>query len=352
MRPSLRLRTCIVLFATALTLALLGGCLRAPEPSLPLSRPHIDWESADARLMLTWLGEVRTPGDLGIRPTWWGKLRALLTGDDDFRLLRPYGLDHDESGQLCIADPGARAVYCFDTAKNRLQTLRGTAETDFLSPIDLARSEDGTLFITDSTAAAIYAVPRGAERARLFARMAGGRPTGIAYSRRQQLLFVADTTSHQVVVFDLQGRERLRFGTRGTAAGEFNYPTDLTIDAENRVLITDSLNARVQIFSVEGIYLGQFGTAGRASGEFGKPKGIAATSSNYRVVCDAELDRIQIFDPQGQPVLLFGLPGEGPGEFLLPTGIFIDSDDLLWIADSFNQRVQYFRFSAAGGTQP
>jgi sugar lactone lactonase YvrE len=342
--PLIRFQRLRPVLCLAVLLLTVGGCLPAPAP--PVARPEISWEAIDAALTVVWLGEVRVPADLGIRPNLWGRLRSLVTGNEEFRLLRPYGLDRDAEGRLCIADPGARVVHCLDPAGNRVQTLRGTKRTPFLSPIDLARGDDGTLFITDSAAGAIYAVPPDADSARLLASLPGGRPTGIAFNSRLQLLYVADTTAHQVVAFDLAGHERLRFGTRGAGEGVFNYPTDLAIDAEERILVTDSLNARVQIFSAEGGYLGQFGAPGREAGEFGKPKGVAVTRDGYRAVCDAELDRIQIFAPDGRPVLLLGQSGAGPGDFQLPTGLFVDDDNVLWIADSYNQRVQYVRIVA------
>ena len=87
------------------------------------------------------------------------------------------------------------------------------------------------------------------------------RPTGIAYNRFNGLLYVSETLSHRISVFNEKGALRYSFGGRGETTGKFNLQTDLFIDSEGKVYVTDPLNARVQVFSADGKLLRAFGGA-------------------------------------------------------------------------------------------
>jgi NHL repeat len=55
-----------------------------------------------------------------------------------------------------------------------------------------------------------------------------------------------------VQVFNRQGDLLYYFGSRGTEAGEFQLPTGLTIDAQDRIFVVDSFNRRIQVFHYYG----------------------------------------------------------------------------------------------------
>ena len=53
--------------------------------------------------------------------------------------------------------------------------------------------------------------------------------------------------------FNRQGQLLYYFGNRGTALGEFQLPTGLFIDHNDRIYVVDSFNRRVQIFHYYGL---------------------------------------------------------------------------------------------------
>jgi hypothetical protein len=56
-----------------------------------------------------------------------------------------------------------------------------------------------------------------------------------------------------VQVFNREGQLLYYFGGRGTHAGEFQLPTGLFIDHDDRIFIVDSYNRRIQVFHYFGI---------------------------------------------------------------------------------------------------
>ena len=169
------------------------------------------------------------------------------------------------------------------------------------------------------------------------------QPTGIAYSRLNDELWVVETAAHRISVFNRMGEVVRQIGKRGESPGEFNYPTFIWIDKAGVVYIVDSMNFRIQILNSDGELISVFGQIGDATGYFSRPKGIATDSFGNIYVVDALFHAVQIFDKNGNLLYHFGKQGREDGQFWLPTGIFIDDNDYIYISDSYNSRVQVFQ---------
>ena len=229
----------------------------------------------------------------------------------------------------------------YDIDNGEVRVLDRHQREFFVSPLGITGDGNGTLFLTDSALGQVFRYDFSKKQLGYFTGKALERPTGIAFNADNWQIYVADTLTHQIVVFGLDGEERFRIGKRGSAPGEFNFPTDLWVDAEGRLLVTDSLNARVQIFSPSGEYLSLLGVRGHAAGYLDKPKGVATDSSGRIYICDALKDSVQVFAPDGTFLLRLGERGQAAGQFWMPAGLFI-KDDLIYVADSYNQRIQVF----------
>jgi sugar lactone lactonase YvrE len=66
-------------------------------------------------------------------------------------------------------------------------------------------------------------------------------------------LYVVEGLSALVQVFDRDGSLLYYFGQRGTGLGDFQLPTGLFIDHNDRVFVVDSYNRRVQVFHYFGL---------------------------------------------------------------------------------------------------
>ena len=169
------------------------------------------------------------------------------------------------------------------------------------------------------------------------------RPTGIAYNKVSQELWVVESGGHRISIFNKDGALLRRVGERGTGPGQFNFPTHIDIDKDGKAYIVDAMNFRVQILSSEGNYLSSFGEQGDASGKFARPKGIAVDREGNIYVADALFNTIQIFNKEGAFLYYFGSKGSKNGEFIMPSGLEIDDIGYIYVSDSYNNRIQVFK---------
>lgn len=321
--------------------ALFAGCAHELSPPAQTA-VAVPVYSRSKKLQIRMVNEIAATTDTLYRKKGLGTLRELLIGKEILRLERPFSVHVDRQERIFVSDPDSHLVHFFDVPGERYLAIRGESARELVSPLCLASDDNDHLFITDSASGKVYrySIPEG--RLEPFSKASLARPTGIAYDPFLQRLFVVDTLSHQVVVLGNSGEELYRIGRRGEGKGEFNFPTDITIDITGRVLVNDTLNSRIQVFAPDGRYLLSFGAPGNAAGSFLRAKGIATDSLGSIYVSDAITDMVQIFDFGGRYIASFGRSGSERGEFWMPHGLFIDQEDRLYAVDTYNKRVQIF----------
>jgi DNA-binding beta-propeller fold protein YncE len=343
----------VISLLLAASLLFLAACA-GPTPLLQRDAASLrQWPEPPLAPRVEWVKSVELPEDAGIAKGFWKRAAELLTGGDAHLIQRPYGVLYDDAGRLFIADPGAGAVHIMDTRGARSFSISGSKGVSFASPIGLAEDANNQLYITDSAAGTVYRYDLERNTLTPFLRELE-RPTGIAYSKANGLLYVSDTTGHRVVAFNAAGVVQFSLGDQeGPGLSPLNLPTDLAVDAKGQVYVTDPLRFKISIFSSKGKPVSAFGVMGDSVGEMNKPKGVAVDALGRIFVNDAMLDAVQVFDAAGQFLFSFGNEGTADGEFWMPSGICI-SGDHIFVADTFNQRVQVFRIlpEPAPGSAP
>jgi len=126
------------------------------------------------------------------------------------------------------------------------------------------------------------------------------------------------------------------WGEKGSAAGQFNEPTGITIKG-NEVFVSDGRNHRIQVFDLDGTPLRQFG-----ENNLERPMNITIAKNNL-YVADYFADQIRVFSLQGDYLRSIGRPGTGPGEFTVPGGVAVAGNGDLYVSGFINQRVQQLR---------
>lgn len=272
-------------------------------------------------------------------------LKSLLGESNEVSGLRkPYGVHADKSGRVFVTDTELGKLVVFDEANGRFDIWGESGKGVLIGPIGVASDDEGHIYVTDSGQSRVVVFDAEGEYVRAF----GGKddleaPTGIAVSNKLGRVFVSDARRHNIAVFDLEGNAVATIGKRGIEPGEFNFPTNLTIDNDDRLYVTDTMNFRIQILEADGTFVSEFGGAGDGFGKFSRPKGVAVDSDRNIYVVDAAFGNFQIFDQDGNILLFVGEAGINPGQFILPAGAYIDGQDRLYVVDQLNQRVQVFQ---------
>ena len=129
------------------------------------------------------------------------------------------------------------------------------------------------------------------------------------------------------------------FGKFGEEKGELTNPVYVTMDDEERIVVTESSNHRIQVMSKEGRSIFTFGDKG--------PEKLAWPTccifhKNMFLVSDTSNHCIKAFDLSGTFLYKFGERGDRHGQFRRPRGLLVDSSDNLLVCDTENKRVQQF----------
>lgn len=336
------------LFVSVLAIGLAAGLMQGCGPSaVPEDEHHASqrpliWPPPPEPARISYLKIIEKPEDIGANKGFFSKLSDFVLGASKDEIVKPYGITVDNGGRLLLVDTSQKKVHIFDAAKNKYTYIDEVGKSSFESPIAAAADAENNIYVTDSTAGKVYAFsPKG----KFFLSFdAGKRPTGIAINREDKKIYVSDTESHVINIFDLKGKKTGSIGKWGDLDGEFNHPVDIFVDRNGEIYVADTMNYRVQVFDKEGRFLFKFGKHGDGSGDFGRPKGIAVDREGHIYVADALFDTIQIFDRKGNFLLNFGAVGRDPGAFWLPCGLFIDSGDKIYVSDSYNRRIQIFEY--------
>ncbi|MHB9102922.1 MAG: hypothetical protein ACYC2E_15615 [Sulfuricella sp.] len=189
-----------------------------------------------------------------------------------------------------------------------------------------------------------------------FRRMATGEQTqGEGLSKpysiavRHGRVYVSDSASHAVMVFDIPAK---RFFTIGEEEpGQLMLPLGVDMDKQGNLYVVDSSAKKVMVYDKEGKFLRSIGDPTW----FHRPSGVAVDADGRRVyvvdlggVLQKEEHRVRVFDAQtGKHLFDFGKRGTGPGEFNLPVDAAIAPDGSVYVVDGGNFRVQKFRDDGA-----
>jgi tripartite motif-containing protein 71 len=138
------------------------------------------------------------------------------------------------------------------------------------------------------------------------------------------------------------------FALKWTLPPPPSFPTpqehDLAVDALGHVRVIH--NGGVETYDANGNLLARFGSFGSAPGQFNGPYGIGLDSGGNVYVAEIYSHRVQKLTASGTPLLAIGTFGSGDGQFNTPVDVAARSDGSIYVADAGNNRVQ--KFDAAG----
>jgi hypothetical protein len=170
-------------------------------------------------------------------------------------------------------------------------------------------------------------------------------PVAVAGGGSDLSLYVAEALDYRVQKFDLLFNFITKWGSKGTADGQFDFPSGIATDLTGNVYVTDYNNHRVQKFNSSGIFLSKWGSYGTGNGQFDRPGGIKVDSSGNVYVVEYFSNRIQKFTSNGEFITKWGSYGSANGQFDGPLDVAIDSSGYVFVTEDRNSRIQKFTSS-------
>lgn len=341
-RPSTRLARLPLLLMLLVT---------ACAPVVP-ERPRFFWPPPPGEPKIEYIDFYQANADVKRGTENW--FAEAILGKESAKPIfsRPHAVASDSRGRIYVSDLELHKVLILDLTRHLYSTLKEArgVEQVFDLPAGLALDAGGRVYVSDSQKREIHRYGSDEILQLRFGKENLRRPTGLAVDSGRQRLYVVDTGSHQVKVFDTEGVFLKTIGERGTGPGKFNFPTGIDLDRDGNLYVLDAMNARVQVLDPEGNFVRAFGERGTALGAFQVPKAIAVSPSGHVYITDSRQSRVFIFDLEGRFLLAVGgqsaiTSGQiSPGGMYLPEGIDVDATEAIWIADAFNRLVHRFQY--------
>lgn len=328
-----------MLFAMMLTASLLCGCLgKNPKEARVL------WPPPPELARLEFVGVYASQDDYP--KTRWQKFVERLAGKDLSDTLKaPQGIYVDTLGKVYVSDTQLRNVQVFDFHKKTVEPL--LPNSVLANPLDLERDNNGNFYVLDGKQRKVFVFSSEGVLLHSF----GGeqllpRPEFLAINDQMDRLYVSDTLSNRIAVFDLRGKHLFSFGRAGNGDGEFDEPHGIIMDSEGWLFVADTGNARIQVFDADGNFLYKFGERGQKVWNFLRPRDLAFDSSGNLYILDHEMLSVFVYTPGGEALLVAGTgkTSNKPLGFASPNSIYIDHRDRIYVSDRRNKRFTVWQY--------
>uniref|UniRef100_A0A8C5EX62 E3 ubiquitin-protein ligase TRIM71 n=1 Tax=Gopherus evgoodei TaxID=1825980 RepID=A0A8C5EX62_9SAUR len=157
-------------------------------------------------------------------------------------------------------------------------------------------------------------------------------------------IVVADKDNHRSQIFTFDRQFILNFGEKGNKNGHFSYPWDVAVNAKGKILVSDTKNHWIQLFGPDGRFLDKYGFERALSKHLDHPRGFTFNQDCYLVVTDFNNHRLVtiLFKSNGRFLCKFGTQGSGFGQMDRPSGIAVTPDGMIVAVDFGNNRILIF----------
>jgi DNA-binding beta-propeller fold protein YncE len=252
-------------------------------------------------------------------------------------------------GMIFVADTQNQRIQVFSKIGDWQYLIRSGSQQEYLkAPCNVAVSRQGLVYVIDSGTSRVAVFDTSGHFIRAFgspgkAKGEFANPYGIAISSKDEI-YIADTDNARIQVLDTNGQVSKIFGRPGTRPGEFKTPYAIALDAKDNLYVLDYGIPRIQVLDRHGICRLEFGKRGVRDGEFSIPRGIAVDNKGRIYVSDTLNHRIQVFNPKGEFLQAFGSKGRGENDFWGPESMCVSDEGEIFVLDKGNSRVQVLRF--------
>lgn len=271
------------------------------------------------------LTRITGEGDVRERGTsFWDR----LVGQDESQtarkeILKPYGVGIG-NGKIYVCDTRLPGLEVIDLEERTFEYFNPSGLGRLRQPFNcFVDKSDDLLYVADLTRREIVVFDGAGEYLHTIGNPQDMRPSDVFV--RGNRVWVSDLEDGEIEVYDKTTRTLI--GTLpGVERGEPGFlfsPTNIFV-AGDRLYVSDFGDYKIKIYSVDGEFITSVGSYGDAHGQFARPKGISVDRDHNLYVVDAAFDNVQIFDREGELLMFMGGPYAGPGYMWLPAKVVVD----------------------------
>jgi DNA-binding beta-propeller fold protein YncE len=256
----------------------------------------------------------------------------------------PMGVFYDPRRQeIYVADTKNDLIGIFDPQGNPLFAFG--ARDDIKEPMNIVADPGGRLLLLDIDKSKVKIYSYRGEFLRDFipAELPEKRLITAMTIDMDGNLYIGDSVTSQVLVYDPGFRLKRKFGSKGRENGQFEAIGHIATDRSGKIYVTDPSGIPVQVFDRNGNFLRGWGKHETGVMNFSLPAGIAVDSKGRVIVLDTLRQEIKFFDADGNFLMRAGGFGSRPGEVAFPIAVAVDSADRIYVVEKVGGRVQVFQ---------
>ena len=255
---------------------------------------------------------------------------------------QPWGVAFGRNGLWAVADQSNNCVYIFDDKDQLVRKFgsNGRNNGQFSNPRGVAFDSHNHLYVVDYGNQRVQKFDtngnyllqfgiKGASDGQLY------NPYGVTV--HYDKVYIADNCNKRISVFQINGKFCISFGS-----DQLGGPIDVTVNANNHLLVADYRNSCIYTYTLDGHYVGKFGTPGSGRGQLNGPFSLTTDLNGFIIVADTCNHRVSIFDNNGSCIHCFGSNGSANGQFDRHRGIAVSPNGSIYISDTDNKRIQIF----------
>ena len=154
----------------------------------------------------------------------------------------------------------------------------------------------------------------------------------------KSLVHVSDAGNSRIVTFDNDGNFIRNWGDSGINYQSIQNPTDVAVDDSGIYYVSDGNQNKIIKFNTNGTYVGEINSILTASAKFSSIESITVHDDDAFLLSSTN-NRILNFHSTGGFLKSFGTTGDGDKQLQNPTSLEFADNDNLFVADSQNNRV-------------
>ena len=255
---------------------------------------------------------------------------------------QPWGVAIGRNGLWAIADLTNNCVYIFDDKDQLVRKFgsNGSNNGQFRYPCGTEFDSHNHLYVVDNGNHRVQKFDTNGNYLLQFGSKGASdgqlnNPYGVTVHNNE--VYIADYSNKRISVFQTNGKFCISFGS-----DQLGGPIDVTVNANNYLLVADCSNSHIYTYTLDGHYIGKFGTPGSGRGQLNNPYSLTTDLNGFIMVADTYNHRVSIFDKYNNCVQCFGFNGSANGQFNFPFGIALSPNGTIYISDYGNRRIQMF----------
>ena len=261
----------------------------------------------------------------------WTVQLTLMRDTIEDAMIMPSALFIDqEREQYYVVDSGKNRLLSFNRQGALLNVFN--AGGALKTPFDMVRTEDGMIWVVEKGRNSLTSIDlQGKKTTPHTLRSRAGAVYPHRLETDGEQLFVQDSASGDIIVYDSGLREQQRFVCTECSQGFFDFKV-----AAGKIWALDWLGKSVYVLAMSGTVEKTI----RLGDEVTYPVSLALGPGGYLFVLDRHSRQVVVFDPDGAFKYRLLQQGIATGQWYYPVEILFDPWDGMCIVDEGNARVE------------